>query len=217
MKIRTPRNRTYVAVVAASVALLMPVVASASVGYLSLPSAPTKVVAAPSSNNEITVQWHAPTLTGNTPITSYTVTQQPTGDTCTWTSGPLTCAFSNLVANRYYTFTVTATNTGGTSKPSPASAAFRQTTPAVPTVPRATSNGGTSSVVTWQAPAQNGNSTITSYVATASPGGATCTWTSGPLACTLNGLTPGASYQITVVAVNGVGSSAPSAAARAKA
>lgn len=217
MKLRIPLNPTRVAIAAASIALLMPVAATAAVGYLSAPSAPTKVVATPSANNEITVQWRAPSFTGNTPITSYTVTQQPTGDTCTWTSGPLTCVFPGLIANRYYTFTVTATNMGGTSTPSPVSAAFRQTTSAVPTVPRATSNGGTTSVVTWQAPALNGNSVITSYVATASPGGQSCTWTSGPLTCTLSGLTPGTSYQVTIVAVNGVGSSAPSAAARAKA
>ncbi|NBR24824.1 MAG: fibronectin type III domain-containing protein [Micrococcales bacterium] len=67
----------------------------------------------------------------------------------------------------------------------------------------------------WSAPSSSGTSSITTYIATVSPGGANCTWTSGPLACTVTGLTNGTTYRATVRAYSAIGpgtSSANSAA-----
>ncbi len=66
--------------------------------------------------------------------------------------------------------------------------------------------------VSWSAPVNTGSSPITSYTATASPGGATCTWTTGPLACAITGLTNGTSYTVKVTATNGQGTGPASAA-----
>lgn len=64
--------------------------------------------------------------TGGTP-TSYTATSSPGGFTATGASSPLTV--SGLTAGTSYTFTVTATNSAGTS---PASSASNSATPASP-------------------------------------------------------------------------------------
>ncbi len=88
------------------------------------------------------------------------------------------------------------------------------TLPGAPTGASAT-GGNASAAVSWTAPASDGGSTILSYTVTASPGGQTCTWSSGPLSCTVSGLTNDTSYTFTVRATNAVGpgpSSAPSAA-----
>ncbi|MBU6143886.1 MAG: fibronectin type III domain-containing protein [Acidobacteria bacterium] len=64
--------------------------------------------------------------------------------------------------------------------------------------------------VNWSAPSSAGSSAITSYVVTLLPGGATCTWTSGPLSCTVSGLTNGIAYRASVRAFSNVGPGIPS-------
>jgi Tol biopolymer transport system component len=85
------------------------------------------------------------------------------------------------------------------------------TAPGAPTGVAATAGNG-SARVTWTAPADDGGSTISRYTATASPGGESCTWTSGELACTITGLTGGTAYAVTVTATNLAGTSAASSA-----
>ena len=83
--------------------------------------------------------------------------------------------------------------------------------PGVPTSVSATSGANAQSVVSWTAPVSDGGSPITGYTVTANPGGQTCSWTSGPLSCTVTGLTNGTSYTFTVTATNAAGTSAASA------
>jgi len=59
--------------------------------------------------------------------------------------------------------------------------------------------------VGWSSPSSPGSSAVTSYVVTVSPGGSTCTWTVGPLNCTITGLTNGNTYRATVRAHSAVG------------
>ena len=83
-------------------------------------------------------------------------------------------------------------------------------TPGVPSHVTATSAADAQSVVSWNAPAFTGGAAISGYTVTSSPGGRTCAWTSGPLSCTVTGLTNGTSYTFTVTATNANGTSGAS-------
>jgi hypothetical protein len=65
--------------------------------------------------------------------------------------------------------------------------------------------GNASAVVSWTAPADNGGSTITGYTVTSAPDSKTCTWTIGPLSCTVSGLVNHTPYTFTVHATSSVG------------
>ena len=195
-----------------------PSAASASVIPSTVPDAPTGVTAGPGNGSAI-VTWTAPFDEGSA-ITSYTVTA--TGDsgneTCTYVvASPETdsCTVTGLSNGTAYTFTVTATNANGTGA---ASAASNSVTPAeVPDAPTAVAAtpSGTSAVVTWTAPFDEG-SAITSYTVTATGDGGneTCTYVvSSPEtdSCTVSGLTYGTAYTFTVTATNANGTGAASA------
>ena len=69
---------------------------------------------------------------------------------------------------------------------------------------------GGRATVTWAPPANNGGASVTGYTVTASPGGRTCTWSSGPLTCVIDGLDKGQQYTVSVVAQNRKGVGPPS-------
>ena len=83
------------------------------------PSAPTSVTGVAASTS-VAVSWSAPSSNGGAAITGYTVTAN-NGATCS-TTGATTCTITGLAPGNTYTFTVTATNSVGTSVVSSASA-----------------------------------------------------------------------------------------------
>jgi VCBS repeat-containing protein len=107
-----------------------------------VPGLPSSVSAA-AGDARATVEWSAPAFTGGTPITGYTVTASPGGRTCTWTSGPLTCAITGLTNGTAYTFTVRATNAVGTGAVSSASTAVTPSAPVTPPPPAALDDSAT--------------------------------------------------------------------------
>ena len=88
------------------------------------PGAPT-IGTATAGDTQASVAFTAPTNTGGTAITGYTVTSNPGGFTGTGTASPIVVI--GLTNGQAYTFTVTATNSAGTG---PASAASNSITPA---------------------------------------------------------------------------------------
>jgi hypothetical protein len=171
------------------------------------PGPPTSPVAV-AGNTTATVSWVAPVDDGGATITNYTVTSVPDNKTCTWSVGPLTCTVTGLTNGTSYTFTVRAQNVAGQGPASGASNAVvpvaPPTTPSAPLNPLASAGSG-NATVTWAPPASTGGAAITQYVVTSSPSGLTCTWTSGPLSCVVNGLTNGTPYRFSVTAKNSVG------------
>ena len=177
------------------------------------PGAPTGLTAS-AGDRQVTLNW-APTSSGSTLITSYTVTTAPGGQTCT-TMGELTCTVSGLTNGTSYSFTVSATNSVGTGSASaPVSATPTDGRPGAPT--GLTASAGDSQVtLTWTAPASSGSSAITGYTVVFVPSGVTtaCT-TTGATSCTVSSLTNGTAYSFTVSASNSAGTGANSDAASA--
>ena len=90
--------------------------------YSTKPDAPTVGTATATSTTTATVAFTAPARDGGATITSYTATSSPGGVTGTLSqAGSGTITVSGLTTGTAYTFTVTATNSVGTSVASSAS------------------------------------------------------------------------------------------------
>ncbi len=175
---------------------------------------------ATAGNKQATVTFAAPSSSGSSPITGYTVTSNPAGgvDTNAGTLG-LSHVITGLTNGVSYTFTVTATNSVGTSAPSNPSNAVTPTAPIVPptlTAPSAPIMGGATggdarAVVSFSTPASDGGSPITGYTVTSNPAGGVDT-NAGTLGLShvITGLANGTAYTFTVTATNNIGTSPPS-------
>jgi hypothetical protein len=163
------------------------------------------------------VPFTGPADFGDAAITSYTATSNPGGITASNASSPI--SVSGLSQSTSYTFTVTATNSYGTSNASSASNSI--TTASVPGAPTSVtvSDPGTDgyALVSWTAPASNGGSAITDYtVQYSSNSGSSWTTfsdgTSTSTSATVTGLTIDTAYIFRVAAVNAIGTGSYSTA-----
>ena len=161
-----------------------------------------------------TLTWTAPSFTGTSAITGYTVTSSVGSKTCSAASTARTCTVTGLTTGQSYTFTVTATNTSGTSGVSNAVTVTPMEIPVevIDGVPTALASNA-SATLSWS---NKASANVTGYLVTASPGGATCIAATSVVSnpsCTVNGLTNGTAYTFTVKTTNAAGSSLTASAA----
>jgi RHS repeat-associated protein len=178
------------------------------------PGAPTAVSATGGSGQE-TVRWTAPSSTGGSAITGYSIIPslnsqpQPAIEVA---SSPATLI--GLVSGGTYAFTVAAQNAMGTGAPSaPSSGAA--TLPAQPTGVTAVA-GNKEVTVSWQAAPADG-SLVTGYTVTTYKGSTKVGTTSAAASATsavVTGLSNGTVYSLTVSAINATGQGPAAAAMR---
>lgn len=125
-----------------------------------VPGAPTSVTAM-AGKNRVSVSWRAPSSSGGSPVTGYTVTAHPGGATCHATT--TSCVFTSLSGGVSYTFGVSATNVVGTGPSSTLSRpATPQSVPGAPKIIQALAGVGRVTL-TWKSPAKNGGMPIIGY------------------------------------------------------
>lgn len=188
--------------------------ASATVTPRTTPAAPASVTGTP-ANSQVALSWTAPSSTGGSTITDYTV-QYSSNSGSTWTTfndgtATTTSATVTGLTNGFtYTFRVAARNAAGVGAYSAQSAAVVPcTVPGRPTDLTGTVSGGDLSL-SWTAPASDGGSVITDYVVqyNAHDGSGWTTWRTfvdgvSPLtAATVTGLANGTRYVFRVAAKN---------------
>ena len=164
------------------------------------------------------VYWSSPLDNGGSPVVSYSVDWSTDGGT-TWVGNMRVTStnayLSNLTGDVQHTVRVRATNAYGTSPD-----AFTTVTPQglrAPSEPRSlyVNVGYNSASVYWSTPANNGGATITGYYVEHSADNGT-TWVRSAMLPSyqryigLSNLTGGVAHQFRVLAVNSVGTSAPS-------
>lgn len=169
------------------------------------PGAPTDVLV-DAQKGRITITWLAPGSDGGAPITEYRATSA-TGDLAC-TASPTTATVQSCVVDGArpgvrYVFTVTATNSAGTSAPSTGSQPAGFTTrPGSPRSPRA-SSAGTTATIRWKAPQDRGGLPITRYVVRDNRGVTVCSTTD--VTCSVSDLAYATRYRFSVSAVNARG------------
>ena len=207
---RSLRLRRWVLPVAGVASLVAGMLVAVPSAYASVtvPEAPTGVVATP-GNGSAVVKWTAPVHNGGSPITGYLATATPGSKTCTSTGPTIkTCTIHSLTNGTPYSVSVKARNAKGLGAASP----HVLVKPGVPLAPTGVNAmaANAEATVRWNAPPNNG-STITRYTVTSNPGSKTCT-ARGTASCIVTGLTNGDGYTFSVTATNAIGTGAASSA-----
>lgn len=178
-------------------------VESSTPPVVTVPSAPTSVVAGP-GDQQASVRWSPPSSDGNADISGYTVTASPGGQSISVAGTQTTATVLSLANGTAYTFTVTASNSAGPGGPSaPSNSVIPAGRPLAPAAATATP-GDSSVLVAWTAGSNNG-SPIQSYVVTVLPGGRSVAVPAATTHVVIPGLSNGSSYSFGVAAVNAIG------------
>lgn len=173
-------------------------------------------------NAQIEVSWDPPAYTGQAPITDYRAVASPGGRDCT-SGGGTSCIITGLDNGTDYTVSVVAINSAGEGLSSPDAGPVTPQAPTpdsgtgpIPPIPMVPDRPGQAQVVvddstvrlSWAPASAHPWWPVAHYVATLTPSGLSCR--SAATSCIITGLDDSVTYTASVVAVNSVGTSAPS-------
>ncbi len=159
-------------------------------------------------DGRLNVTWQPPASDGGKPVLGFTVVwTAPDGTTGTAETTATSHTIDGLTNGATYTVTVTATNEIGTSAPSQRASGKPAHIPGAPTAVR-TAREDSRIIVSWDPPANDGGLLVTGYsLQWVAPDGATGSADTTATSHTIDGLSNGATYGITVSATNDVGTS----------
>ena len=180
---------------------------SASATPAAAPSAPGAVTA-DRGDGRIDVTWQPPAADGGKPVLSYTVSwSAPDGTAGSADTTATTHTFDGLTNGTTYTVTVVATNEVGTSAASQPASGTPAHIPGAPVAVR-TVREDSRILVSWDPPASDGGLRVTGYTLLwVAPDGTTGSAETTANSHTIDGLSNGTTYGITVSATNEVGTS----------
>ena len=147
---------------------------------ITVPGAPTRLIASANGQTIINLYWTTPVSNGGSPITGYRIEISPNG-VFNWTtlvadttSTSTTYSHTGLAPGTTRYYRVSAINANGTGEPSnTAKVTTGAPVPGAPTDLSATASGTTQIDLSWTAPAADGGSPITTYGIHVSPDGRT--------------------------------------------
>lgn len=179
------------------------------------PGSPTTVTV-DRGDGRLHVNWQPPAGDGGKPVLSYTVLwATPDGATGSAETTATSRTVEELANGTTYTVTVTATNEIGTSTASRPASGIPAHIPGAPVAVR-TTREDSRILVSWDPPASDGGLLVTGYTLLwVAPDGTTGSARTTATGHTIDGLTNGATYGITVSATNEVGTSVPADPVRA--
>ena len=145
---------------------------------ITVPGAPTRLIATANGQTIINLYWTTPVSNGGSPITGYRIEISPVFNWTTLvadtTSTSTTYSHTGLAAGTTRYYRVSAINANGTGEPSnTAKVTTGASVPGAPTDLSATASGTTQIDLSWTAPADDGSSPITTYGIHVSPDGRT--------------------------------------------
>ena len=188
---------------------------SASATPAASPGAPGSVTT-DRGDGRVDVTWQPPAIDGGKPVLGYTVTwTAPDGTTGSADTTATNHTFDGLINGTTYSVTVTATNEIGTSATSQPASGTPAHIPGAPVAVR-TVREDSRILVSWDPPASDGGLGVTGYTLLwVAPDGATGSAETTATSHTIDGLSNGTTYGITVSATNEVGTSVTANAVRA--
>ena len=177
-----------------------------------VPSVARSVAGSP-RNKSVLVSWVAPSSTGGAAIKEYKVTASPkvgsVFKSCTVSGSARSCTVVGLTNGKPYTFTVRATNTGGKSSTTAASAAVIAGTATAPRSLVVSTSVAHKAKVRWTAPQYIGSGAVIGYqVRWCTVGGSCSVWSTlpaSPRSASVTGRVKGTKYRVEIQAKNASG------------